>query len=114
MWQIFNQVNDYRARHGLRKLDQRFDLHAYTQPHSDLLSQNSELFHSNIREIVTRFGARAAENVAMHSDPGQIVAEWAKSPGHAQNMRGPYTGANVGLTYAGGYYYCTMIYIASR
>ena len=112
MWQIFNAVNAHRARNGRSMLDQNFGLHQRTQPHSILQSENGKTFHSDIRQLVGQLGRAAAENVAQVTDPGRIVALWEASPGHNRNMLGSYSSANVGLAYAKGYYYCTMIYVA--
>lgn len=108
MWQIFNDVNDYRKNHGLIKLNCNFDLHPYAQDHANYMANKGVISHDNFQYRSSKLNA-IAENCCMSPNIENIATLWYNSQGHFENMMGNYTEMNVGLAYNNGYYYACLI-----
>jgi uncharacterized protein YkwD len=120
---IYSLVNRYRSQRGLRLLVLDPEISRVARRHSAAMAAHArdvghEGFDDRVlilrRALTTR---RTAENVALnrgYRDPAaEAVRGWIASPGHRQNMDGPYyeaTGIGVARN-ADGELYFTQIFV---
>ena len=118
---ILHYVNEYRHKKGLSTLTMNAVVSAQAQKHSENMASHKTAFgHNGFDSRMSRIssqlgGANAtAENVAM-GDMGakQVVDMWLTSPGHRQNIEGPYNLTGIGIASdRKGNLYFTQIFIA--
>ena len=81
---ILQQINAYRASHGLSPVSEDPQTCAYAQLRANELvsrfDHNGSPYPYNNYSLVT-------ENIAMTTNPSEVVSLWINSPGHAENMR---------------------------
>lgn len=88
---FMKQINDYRASNGLSAVSTNSETCSFASIRAGEIA--SDFSHSgftsriNNKSLPYPFYHEVAENIAMNSDPSQIVAMWINSPGHAENMR---------------------------
>jgi uncharacterized protein YkwD len=108
--------NHERARAGLRPYNVNDKLQATATRYAALMASRGQMSHSvDGTSVGGRIAAagyswqRAGENIAAgQSSPEAVTAAWMGSPGHRQNILGPYP--DVGFGYArtgnGALYWC--------
>ena len=106
-------VNHYRVDHGLRRLRENHDVDRTAQRHAIAMKNARTLFHSSsmwtkLRGHHTRCWG---ENVGMGPSVWKVFKGWVHSSEHRANMLGRhYRSSGIGVSYAHGYYWITMIY----
>ena len=79
--QMLMQVNQERARHGLRPLAMSASLSQGSNSQSSAMANRRKMYHS---------GQPVAENVAAgQSSVPEVVRSWMNSPGHRANILNP-------------------------
>jgi uncharacterized protein YkwD len=117
----YNLVNKYRQSRNLPPLTIDPAISAQAKAHSEKMARTRNMTHDGFHEradsisqtIVYR---KAAENVAYNMGYGQpdlvAVQGWIESPGHQDNMTGPYDLTGIGIVQnSKGEYYFTQIFI---
>jgi uncharacterized protein YkwD len=117
----YKLVNKYRQSRNLPPLEIDPAISAQARAHSEKMARDRHMTHDGFHEradsisqtIVYR---KAAENVAYNMGYGQpdlvAVQGWIESPGHQQNMTGPFDLTGIGVVQnAKGEYYFTQIFI---
>lgn len=122
--QVYQQVNQYRSRQNLPALRLDPKISEQSRLHSQAMASQGKLSHdgfeSRIQILSTTIPYQgAAENVAYnqgYADPVTAAVQgWIKSPGHQQNMLGPFDVTGIGIAQnAKGEYYFTQIFIRTR
>lgn len=103
---IMQQINDFRASNGLPP----FSTEGYTCGFANLRAGEvaNDFSHSGFRGRIDGNSlpypgfSGISENIAMNSDPGNVVQSWIDSPGHNENLRKSHAHACVGRN--GSYY----------
>jgi uncharacterized protein YkwD len=122
---VHNQVNQYRASHGLPPLSLDARISEQARVHSQNMAIGTVPFsHDGFTQRVQTIAkvipySGAAENVAYnqgYSDPAtQAVQGWLRSTGHRTNIEGQYNLTGIGIAKnSQGEYYFTQIFIRSR
>ncbi|KAA8496641.1 protein YkwD [Porphyridium purpureum] len=106
-------TNDFRAQQGMEPLAYDATLVSLALAHSQSMPSTG-FQHSDLSSLTAPGLFVAAENIAMSSDTSDpargSVDQWIGSPGHAQNMAGPYTHCGVGIFIDGSGYWATQIF----
>lgn len=98
-------VNEYRQKKGLKPLKVVDEIIVEAEKHSENMGKKKVAFghtgfdirYSHIQKALPRIGG-GAENVAYGNiSVANIVKGWINSPGHRQNMEGPYNITGVGV-----------------
>jgi uncharacterized protein YkwD len=122
--ELFEQVNQRRQSVGLQPLLWDSTLAALATQHSEAMAAGLVPFgHDGFEGRIASAGStlsisRASENVATNNFPvDQVVAQtlsgWISSPGHRENLEGPYELSGVGIARSSrGEYFVAQIYIA--
>lgn len=87
---LMNQINNFRATKGLAPLS----TDGYTCAFATLRAQEivGSFSHSGFDDRISNNSlpypsySSVAENIAMNSDPNQVVQKWIESAGHNENM----------------------------
>jgi len=119
---VFALVNRHRRSLGLRPLADDSAITRQARLHSAAMAGGkTPLGHSGFDDRVTTLrrvlaARRTAENVAFnqgHRDPAEVaVRGWLASPGHRENIEGPYELTGVGVaSNAKGEVYFTQIFV---
>ena len=119
---VHQQINQYRAEHGLPPLTLDPRISEQARLHSRAMANGKVSFgHGGFKQRIDAINRvipyrSAAENVAFnkgYSNPGQQAVEgWIKSPGHRINIEGQYNLTGIGIVKnAKGEYYFTQIFI---
>ena len=117
---VFTQINQYRAKKGLKQLIFNEKISKQARIHSENMASGRVPFsHQGFRERVMAIPLdydSAAENVAYNlgysSPSNEAVSGWLKSPGHLKNLRGKYNLTGVGVaTNDKGEVYLTQIFL---
>lgn len=119
---VHQQINQYRAEHGLPPLTLDPRISEQARLHSKAMANGKVSFgHGGFKQRIDAINRvipyrSAAENVAFnkgYSNPGQQAVEgWIKSPGHRINIEGQYNLTGIGIVKnAKGEYYFTQIFI---
>jgi uncharacterized protein YkwD len=116
---VLGYVNDYRRKKGLPALTMNSIISAQAQKHSDNMASHRTAFgHNgfskrmkNISSQIRSVGA-TAENVAFGSRTAkEVVEDWLHSPGHRENIEGPYNLTGIGIAADNkGHLYFTQIF----
>jgi uncharacterized protein YkwD len=118
---ILGYVNAYRQKKGLPALTMNAVVSAQAQKHSENMAAHRTAFGHNgfqtrMKNISSQLGGAnaTAENVAFgNMDAKQVVDTWLTSPGHKQNIEGPYNLTGIGIASDNkGNLYFTQIFIA--
>lgn len=80
---IMDKVNDYRATQGLSPVVEDPNTCNYAQLRANELTTNFS--HDGTQPPYSY--SVVTENIAMTSNPDEVVDMWINSPGHAENMR---------------------------
>ncbi|MBD2663496.1 allergen V5/Tpx-1 family protein [Richelia sinica FACHB-800] len=120
---VFEQINQYRAVHGLPKLTLNANISHQARIHSQNMANGKVPFSHNgfemrVKAIPLKYNS-AAENVAFnlgYSNPAQqAVIGWINSPGHLKNLKGRYNLTGVGVAAnSKGEVYLTQIFLNTR
>ena len=87
---LLSQVNAYRATKGLSPVSE--DSHTCSFANTRAAEITSAFNHDGFSSRVSSKNlpypsySEIAENIAMSSDPGDVVQAWIDSPGHNENM----------------------------
>lgn len=118
---VFNSVNNERAKNGLGSLERHSGLDTVAHDHSLDMQSMSNLSHtgsdgSGVGERISRAGisySTAGENVARgQTSAQQVMNSWMDSPGHRANILNPaYTHIGIGVVTPG--YWWTQVFIGS-
>lgn len=119
---VHQQINQYRAEHGLPPLTLDPRISEQARLHSRAMANGKVSFgHGGFKQRIDAINRvipyrSAAENVAFnkgYSNPGQQAVEgWIKSPGHRINIEGQYNLTGIGIVKnPKGEYYFTQIFI---
>lgn len=123
---VHERVNRERAQRGLPALRYDERLAAIARGHSVSIASGREPFshggfHSRADAADRALGIRAmSENLALNNDPAERTAAaavdgWMESPGHRENLLGPYELTGVGVARTGnGTYYYTQLFVTLR
>ncbi len=120
---IFIQINQYRAKKGLKQLNLSEQISQQARIHSQNMAIGKvpfshQGFEQRVMAIPLNYSS-AAENVAYntgYSNPAdEAVSGWLKSPGHLKNLQGKYnlTGVGVAANNKGEVYLTQMFLNAS-
>jgi uncharacterized protein YkwD len=110
---VFHFVNDYRRSHGRHALRESRDVDRLAQHHSQAMATQRTLFHSS--SLSTKLRAHDpslwGENIGMGVSVWKVFKAWTRSSEHRQNMlRRGFRRAGVGVVWAHGAWWVTMIY----
>ncbi|MFM7364336.1 MAG: CAP domain-containing protein, partial [Cuspidothrix sp.] len=117
---VFIQINQYRAKRGLKQLIVNEKISEQARIHSENMASGKVPFsHQGFRQRVMAIPltySSAAENVAYNmgysSPANEAVSGWLKSPGHLKNLQGQYNLTGVGVaTNNKGEVYLTQIFL---
>ena len=117
---VFTQINQYRAKRGLKQLNLSEKISQQARIHSQNMATGEVPFsHQGFEQRVMAIPLKytsAAENVAYntgYSNPAnEAVSGWLKSPGHLKNLQGKYNLTGVGVaTNQKGEVYLTQIFL---
>lgn len=81
---IMDKINAYRASHGLSAVQEDPNTCAYAQLRANELVNH---FDHNGTDYPYSNYSLVTENIAMTTNPSEVVDLWINSPGHAENMR---------------------------
>lgn len=122
---IHNRVNRHRISIGLPPLTLHPILSELAREHSEKMAAGSAPFgHDGFEERFavaqeTVLAYRLSENVATNFNfprpavSARAVSGWIESPGHRQNLEGPFEVTGVGVARSSrGEYYATQLYAA--
>ena len=106
-------VNHYRVEHGIRRLHENHDVDRTAQRHAVAMKNARTLFHSS--NMWTKLRGHHAkywgENVGMGPSVWKVFKGWVRSSEHRANMLSRrYRSSGIGVAYAHGCYWITMIY----
>jgi hypothetical protein len=117
---VFNQINQYRAKKGLKQLNLSEKISHQARIHSQNMATGKvpfshQGFEQRVMAIPLKYSS-AAENVAYNtgysSPANEAVSGWLKSPGHLKNLQGKYNLTGVGVaTNDKGEVYLTQIFL---
>jgi uncharacterized protein YkwD len=116
---VLGYVNDYRRKKGLPSLAMNSIISAQAQKHSDNMAAHRTSFgHNGFQRRMKNISSQVrgvnatAENVAFGSlTAKEVVENWLHSPGHRQNIEGPYNLTGIGIaTDSRGNLYFTQIF----
>ncbi len=90
MSDLLSQVNDYRKSQGLSPVVSNSDTCSFARLRAQEIS--ADFSHAGFTNRVNNHTLpysyhEVTENIAMNSNSNDVVSEWIKSPGHAENMR---------------------------
>jgi len=110
IYQVLNQLNDYRLANGLNALRYDLALERSVEGHCHHMSQHGFFAHTHtfanepesqspsLRSQANGAGSAGGENIASgYGTPTAVMTAWKASPGHNANMLGSY--ARVGIGY---------------
>jgi uncharacterized protein YkwD len=105
--QVLQEVNQYRAQHGLAALKMNSYLTQIAQQHSqDMASHKIPFGHAGFQQRFKQMRVKfakfsgAAENVAYRYPTAKIVVNgWMHSSGHRRNILGNYKLTGIGIVY---------------
>jgi uncharacterized protein YkwD len=110
---MFHFVNHYRTHHGRHRLGESHDVDTLAQRHSAAMASKRVLFHSSglSSKLRAHDPSLWGENVGMSTSVWGVFKAWIRSSEHRANMlqRG-YRKAGVGVAFAHGAWWVTMIY----
>jgi len=117
---VFTQINQYRAKRGLKQLNLSEKISQQARIHSQNMAAGKvpfshQGFEQRVMAIPLKYSS-AAENVAYntgYSNPAnEAVVGWLKSPGHLRNLQGKYNLTGVGVAAnENGDVYLTQIFL---
>jgi uncharacterized protein YkwD len=110
---LISFVNHYRVDHGLRRLRENHDVDRTAQRHAVAMKDQRTLFHSsNMWTKLRGHHPRCwGENVGMGPSVWRVFKGWVHSSEHRANMLGHcYRSSGIGVAYAHGTYWISMIY----
>jgi uncharacterized protein YkwD len=91
--QVVSSTNAYRADHGSVRVKPQSCVDRWAEGQATWMADRSTLQHreGRLRKILRSCKLTGvSENIAWNFSSGrEVVAAWAKSPGHAKNMRAP-------------------------
>lgn len=111
--------NAARAKRGFTNLTFNSALQAIAQAHSEAMARSSTMSHDGAGDgsFELRIGrspypfAAAGENIAAGAaDVPAVMLEWLNSPGHRQNILGPYTDFGGAVVSGRGVLYWTTVF----
>lgn len=90
MSDLLSQVNEYRKSQGLSPVSSNSETCSFAKTRAQEIS--TDFSHTGFNNRVNAHSLpytyhEVTENIAMNSNQNDVVAEWIKSPGHAENMR---------------------------
>ena len=121
--EVLRQINDYRAKKGLKELTWNESITEAAIEHSKYMGNKTirinhdgfeERMHGLMKILTPARGA--AENVAngQHSAE-EVVSMWLASPGHRENIEGDYDLSGIGIyKNRNGVLYFTHIFIKKK
>jgi len=118
---VLGYVNDYRRKKRLPALAMNGIINAQAQKHSDNMAAHRTAFgHNGFQRRMKNISSQirginaTAENVAFGNlTAKEVVENWLQSPGHRQNIEGPYNLTGIGIaTDSRGNLYFTQIFAA--
>ncbi|MFM6183208.1 MAG: CAP domain-containing protein [Dolichospermum sp.] len=120
---VFIQINQYRAKRGLKQLIVNEKISEQARIHSENMASGKvpfshQGFEQRVMAIPLKYSS-AAENVAYNTGyinpANEAVSGWLKSPGHLKNLQGKYNLTGVGVaTNEQGQVYLTQIFLNAR
>jgi len=117
---ILNDINAYRAKHGLTKLKMDAAISREAKNHSQDMAENiipfgHEGFNKRMQRIFKQFERPygIAENVAYnYANADKVVNQWLDSAGHRKNILGSYNLTGIGIAHGKqGRVYVTQIFL---
>jgi uncharacterized protein YkwD len=108
---LYGFVNDYRAQHGRRPLQNNAKLSTFAWNHSKRMAQARTLYHSTALDSKARsLGASTwGENIGMGRSIFQVFVAWRNSAPHRANMlSGRFRRAGIGVVRAHGAFWITL------
>ena len=121
--EVFEYVNDHRAKVGLKPLVRNDTVCEAAMEHCQYMGNKSvsinhdnfeERMHALMKTVKPCYGA--AENVARgQKDAREVVDMWLSSPGHKDNIEGDYNMSGVSIYKGGdGRLYFTQIFLKRK
>jgi uncharacterized protein YkwD len=121
--EILQQINEYRAKKGLKELRANDTIAEAAMEHSKYMAKKTirinhdgfeERMHGLLKQLKPAYGA--AENVANGQiSAKEVVSMWLASPGHRENIEGDYNLTGVGIyKNREGVLYFTHIFIKKK
>ena len=110
---VFALVNRYRQQHGIAALRENHSVDRIAWRHSQAMATQRRLFHtSDLRsKLQTYHPATWGENVGMGPSVWRVFKAWTRSSPHRANMLDRrFRHAGVGVVFARGSYWITMMF----
>ena len=108
--QLFELVNDARARAGVAGVARDPYLDAYARRHAAAVAHAGQLFHSDLSSLLALYTA-VAENVAYGGDAGAAHAAFLRSAPHHHNIVYPgYHRVGIGAQPSGGRLFAVYVF----
>ena len=110
---VFTLVNTYRRHHGLPAVRENRAVDRTAQRHAHAMATRRTLFHSADLDTKLRtfHPSLWGENVGMGPSVWRVFQAWTRSSTHRANMLNRrFRHAGVGVVYAHGAYWITMIF----
>lgn len=110
---VFAMVDRYRRQHGLPALRENYSVDRTAQRHAHAMASRRTLFHSAdlSTKLRTFHPSLWGENVGMGPSVWRVYKAWTRSSDHRANMLNRrFHHAGVGVVFAHGAYWITMIF----
>lgn len=110
---VFAQVNRYRHQHGVAALRENHSVDRTAWRHSQAMATQRRLFHSADLQakLRTYHPSSWGENVGMGPSVWRVFKAWSRSSTHRANMLNRrFRHAGVGVVFARGSYWITMVF----